>query len=138
MTESLPHDEYMADVEDELAVYGAAPGRMWTATPDGEKLDAVFTDFPEAAIDADRWPNGVYLGWDQRRGWVLIEAGGGHHVTALDPNGVDTYSSPRQVACSTANALQGRRSTGPISSDGPWWDSRPLEAAIAVWERGES
>ncbi len=130
----LPHTEYMAAVADELAVYRAAPGNWWAETPDDQQLDGVFTNFPDSSVDSGQWPHGVYLGWDQNQGWLLIEQGGGRNATPLDPDGVSTYSSPRQVACSASNALLGR-STGPICNDGSWsWDSRPLEAAIEAWE----
>ena len=133
---NLPHDDYMAAVADELAVYRATPGRWWTEDGNGT-LDAVFTDFPTTAINDDKWPHGVYLAWDQDRGWLLIEQGGGRNITELDPDGVVTYSSPRQVACSASQALLGF-GAGPICNDGSWvWDSRPLEAAIAAWEAGE-
>lgn len=138
MSSNLPHDEYMAAVADELAVYSARPARWWTECGDGHTLDAVFTDFPTAAVNTGRWLHGVYLAWDQNRGWLLIENGGGRNVTPLDPDGVVTYSSPWQVACSASQAFLGF-GAGPICNDGSWvWDSRPLEVAITAWENSQS
>ena len=132
--EALPHDSYVDAVAHALASYGIDVIDAFTTTPDGETLDAVLR-FAETDIDADEWPHGVYLGWDQHTGWQLIESGGGRNVTDLDPQGVGWLSSPLQVACSAANALRGHMTTGPICNDGTWsWDERPLEAAIAAWE----
>lgn len=137
MTDQLPHEDYMAAVADELAVYNAPPGRCWTEALHNGDLDAVFKNFPDSAVNYDRWPNGVYLAWDQHRGWMLIGDDGPRNVTPLDPDGVTTYSSPRQVACSASQALLGF-GAGPICNDGTWsWDSRPLEAAIEAWEAGQ-
>lgn len=133
-SKALPHDPYIGEVAIELANYGLDVIDVFTTTPDGEQLDAVIK-FADKDIDADTWLHGVYLGWDQNSGWQLTEASGGRNTEALDPEGVNTYSSPRQVACSTANALRGHGSTGPICNDGTWsWDSRPLEAAVTAWE----
>lgn len=138
MTEQqLPHDAYMSAVVDAFAIYNIDVVRADTTTQDGELLEA-FIEFDSGNIDTNAWLHGVYLGWDHHRGWHLIEAGGGRNIHELDPEGVITYSSPRQVACSTANALAGQLSTGPIANDGSWvWDSRPLEAAIEAWEAGQ-
>ena len=95
----------------------------------------VWITFEPSCVDQGTWQHGVILGWDQHHGWTLIEQGGGRNVHPLDPEGVGTYSSPRQVACSAANALRGHLTTGRICNDGTWsWDSRPLEAAVGAWE----
>lgn len=137
MSSNLPHDEYMAAVETAFALYGITVIGCDTTTPDNERLEAWF-EFDPADVDPQAWQHGVLLGWDQHNGWHLIEAGGGRNVHVLDPEGVITFSSPRQVACSAANALRGHASTGPVANDGTWvWDSKPVEAAIAVWEDGQ-
>ena len=134
---ALPHDPYISAVADAFANYEINVVRADTTTPDNELLEA-WIEFDSADIDSATWLHGVYLGWDQNRGWHLIEAGGGRNIHELDPEGVITYSSPRQVACSTANALRGHGSTGPIACDGTWsWDSRPVETAVAEWEAGQ-
>ncbi|MPY47093.1 DUF6292 family protein [Streptomyces acidicola] len=135
---SLPHDSYIEAVTTELATYGITVTKADTTTQDGELLEA-FIEFDQTDINTDTWQDGVYLGWDQRRGWHLIEAGGGRNVTELDPEGVNVFSSPQQVAWSAGRALNGRLVSGPIRNDGSWvWDSRPLEAAIAAWEADEA
>lgn len=134
-TQLLPHDDYVGLVADALDLYGVRPGMYWTEDDDEGRLIAVFRDWPAGTVDTDTWLHTPYLAWDQFAGWQLIEDGGGRNISDLDPWGVRTYSSPRQVACSTANALRGRLSTGPITNDGSWsWDSRPLEAAVKAWE----
>ncbi|MFF9003626.1 hypothetical protein ACF1GW_38675 [Streptomyces achromogenes] len=133
---SLPHDDYMTAVADHLAALGVivADGG---ASENDDLLDGWITIDP-ASASAETWPYGVYLGWDQKRGWLIIEAGGARNVTDLDPSAVRTFSSPQQVACSAANALRGQMSTGPITNDGTWsWDSRSLEAAVSAWEARE-
>ncbi|MFP3986948.1 DUF6292 family protein [Streptomyces sp. E11-3] len=133
MTE-YPHNSYIDAVADAFAAYGIDVVRAETTTQDGQLLEA-WIEFDADQADAGTWLHGVYLGWDQNRGWHLIEAGGGRNVSHLDPEAVGVYSSPRQVACSTANALRGHLATGPICNDGTWsWDSRPVEAAVAAWE----
>lgn len=133
IAERLPHGDYMTAVADHLASYGITVTDGGTSEND-DLLDGWIT-FDSASISADSWPHGVYLGWDQARGWLLIEQGGGRNVDSLDPTAVKTFSSPQQVACSVANALRGRLSTGPITNDGTWsWDPRPLQAAIKEWE----
>lgn len=139
MTGLLPHDSYIAAVETALARHHARPGTCWTDTDDDGQLTAVFHDWPDPLVDADTWPHGVYLTWDQSQGWQLVETGGARTVHDLDPAGVDgVFAAPRQVACSAANALGGRLVTGPIAGDGPSWDSGPVERAVAVWEAGDS
>lgn len=138
MTDQLPHDDYITAVANALAGYGITVIDGGTSTPDGQLLDG-WINFAPASVSTDLWPHGVYLGWDQQNGWLLIEQGGGRNVDPLDPTAVRTYSSPQQVACSAANALRGRMSTGPITNDGTWsWDSRPLEAAVKAWAADES
>lgn len=134
----LPHDQYIADVADTLTQHGITVTRHDTSTPDDEILDGWITPDP-ASVSTDTWPHGVALCWSQQQGWQLIEQGGGRNLHPLDPEAVGVYSSPRQVACSAANALRGYLTTGPICNDGTWvWDSRALEAAVAAWEAEES
>lgn len=137
MTEQqLPHDEYITAVAETLAGYSITVTDGGTSSPDGQLLDGwIHVDL--SSVSTEQWPHGVYLGWDQTRGWLLIEQGGGRNVHDLDPTAVKTFSSPQQVACSAANALRGRLATGPITNDGTWsWDSRPLQAAVEAWETG--
>ncbi|GGW76791.1 DUF6292 family protein [Streptomyces griseoloalbus] len=136
LPDKLPHDDYMSAVADHLAVYGITVTDGGASENDGLLDGWINIDPASASVDA--WPHGVYLGWDQERGWLLIEQGGGRNVDPLDPTAVRTYSSPQQVACSTANALRGRLLTGPITNDGTWsWDSRPLEGAVKAWASDE-
>ncbi|WP_030756644.1 DUF6292 family protein [Streptomyces sp. NRRL F-5135] len=133
MTDQLPHDPYISAVAEAFAAYDITVIDGGTSTQDGELLEGWIT-FAPSNISPDTWQHGVHLGWDQNRGWHLIESGGGRNVHELDPEAVLTYSSPQQVACSAANALRGYLSTGPIT-DGSWrtWDSRSVEAAVAAW-----
>ncbi|GHC37199.1 MULTISPECIES: hypothetical protein [Streptomyces rochei group] len=132
----LPHDDYIGEVADALEMYDVRPGMYWTEDDSEGRLVAVFRDWPAGTVDPDTWPHTPYLAWDQYAGWQLIEDGGGRNIRDLDPEGVRTYSSPRQVACSLANALHGYLVNGPITNDGSWsWDSRPLEAAVKAWEK---
>ncbi|MFE0353555.1 hypothetical protein ACFW2I_08685 [Streptomyces nigra] len=133
----LPHDDYMTAVADHLAAYNITVADGGTSEND-DLLDGWITIDP-VSVSADAWPHGVYLGWDQRNGWTLIEQGGARNVQALDPTAVRTFSSPQQVACSAANALRGRMATGPITNDGSWsWDPRPLQDAVKAWASDES
>jgi len=137
MTNALPHDPYITAVADHLAAYGITVTDGGTSQND-DLLDGWITVDP-ASTSADSWPHGVYLGWDQRNGWLLIEQGGGRNTDPLDPGGVRTFSSPQQVACSAANALRGGAATRPITNDGTWsWDPRPLQAAVEAWAADES
>ncbi|RSS92486.1 hypothetical protein EF919_18300 [Streptomyces sp. WAC02707] len=139
MTNELPHDDYIGAVADALEMYGVRPGMYWTEDDEDGRLIGVFRDWPADTVDTDTWLHAPFLLWDQHEGWRLIEEGGGRNIRDLDPEGVNPFSSPRQVACSMANALRGHLVTGPICTDGSWsWDSRPLEAAIKEWELAES
>jgi hypothetical protein len=132
VSERLPHDDYMTAVANYLATYGITVTDGGTSEND-DLLDGWITVDP-VSVSADAWPHGVYLGWDQAHGWLLIEQGVGRNVDSLDPTAVRTYSSPQQVACSAANALRGRLATGPITNDGTWsWDPRPLQEAVRAW-----
>lgn len=133
----LPHDDYMTAVADHLAAYNITV-TDGGGSENGALLDGWIT-IDSANLNGDQWPHGVILGWDQQRGWTLIEQGGGRNVHDLDPTAVRMFSSPQQVAYSAQAALRGRMSTGPITNDGSWsWDPRPLQAAIKAWEADES
>ncbi|TVL89723.1 DUF6292 family protein [Streptomyces sp. SAJ15] len=135
--QTLPHDDYITAVADALDGYGITVADGGTSEND-DLLDGWIT-FAPSSVNADAWPHGVILGWDQRNGWTLIEQGGGRNVDPLDPTAVCTFTSPQQVAFPVANALRGRMASGPSTNDGTWtWDPRPLEAAVAAWEKGES
>lgn len=135
MTDLLPHDDYINAVADALTQYGIQPGTYWIEDTEEGHLTAVFRDWPAGTVDTDTWLHPPFLFWDQYAGWRLIEEGGGRNIRDLDPEGVNVFSSPRQVACSMANALRGHLVTGPICQ--PPWDSRPLEAAIEEWQARE-
>ncbi|MFC5905474.1 hypothetical protein, partial [Streptomyces zhihengii] len=113
------------------------PGACWTETPDGEQLDAVFRDWPAGIVAEEHWPHGVYLGWDQRNGWLLIEDGGSRNTWPLSENS-GTYSRPRQIAADTharlTHGMDGY-TPGPICATGPLWDDRIAAAAVAAWEQ---
>jgi len=132
MTEQLPHDPYITAITAALATHDITPATCWTNTNDGQ-LIAVFRDWPAGIVDQDTWPDDVYLTWDQHAGWQLIDLGDSRTTFPLDPAGVTTYSSPRQVACSVDNALRGHLVTGPIATAGPGWDSGAVEAAVTEW-----
>ena len=131
----LPHDSYMAAVADALTAWGVTPSQWWTETPDGEQLDAVFL-WDDGTPSPEHWPYGVYLGWDQHAGWQLIEAGGPRNVDRLSPDS-RTYCDPRQVAADVrarlSHGLDGW-APGPITIDGPRWDTRATQAAVERWE----
>jgi hypothetical protein len=138
MTGQLPHDPYIRAVAAALAHHDVRPDTVWTGD-DEDGLTAVFRDWPDGIVDAETWPHGVYLTWDQSAGWQLVETGPSRTIHALDPAGVDgAFASPRQVACSAENALRGHLVTGPIAGDGPSWDPRPVEAAVDAWAADES
>lgn len=116
-TDRLPHDEYAGQVAAELDALGHAI-TWWTETPDGEVLDAVFTFDEDLAL----WPDGVFLGWDQRDGWRLVDK----NVRPLD---VDTYARPADVAAMTHARLLGQ--PDPEVSG---VDVAGVEDAVIAWE----
>ncbi|MFD8323906.1 hypothetical protein, partial [Kitasatospora purpeofusca] len=117
MTDELPHDAYMAAVDRMLTVYGVRAATVETSSPDGRVLDG-WVEFDPADVDSGSWPDGVVLGWDQYRGWTLIEQGGGRSVHPLDAEGVTTCAAPRQVAVGYVDAIRGEGGdTGPILHD---------------------
>lgn len=124
MTDVLPHDPYMDLVHACLADQGITP-RMWTSTPDGEQLDAVF-EFEDP--DSDEWPDGVFLGWDQHGGWALTDTGSSRTQYPLD---LDTYARPQDVAAVVAAQLRGQ--TAPAVPGGPWAQDTTA-AAVTAWE----
>lgn len=124
-TENLPHEAYMELVGDALAKIGyVAP--LFTSTPDGEQLDGWF-EFDDH-LDTEEWPDGVYLGWDQRRGWSLTSTGTNRNTWPLD--GLDTYARPEDVAA----VAHSRLVDAPIPDVTPWERADEIEAAVKAWE----
>jgi len=140
MADALPHDHYMDFVAHQLAAYGIEPGRCWTETPDGLQLDAVFLDWPAGTVNAEHWPHDVALAWDQNRGWMLIEQGGGRTVWPLSKDS-GTYTHPRQIAADTMTRLyrgmDDYYSPGPVTIAGPRWDGQAVHEAVTAWEAAE-
>lgn len=134
MTDALPHDPYMTAVVGALAQVGIEPDDWWTEDANDGLLEAVIRW--SAPADPDYWPHGVYLAWDQRRGWLLIEDGGGRNYGPVSPD-VWTYADPRQVAIDTRNRLvhgPDGPTAGRITIDGPLWDPHPIQDAVKEWE----
>lgn len=126
MSERLPHDDYTAAVVEALAALGCEPANWWTETPDGQQLDAVI-DF-HARISPDAWPDGVFLGWDQREGWSLTGTGENRN---LYPLGLDTYANPAAVARRTLDRLLDE----PDKAVDEQWDGAvALQDAVEAWE----
>lgn len=130
---NLPHDDYMAAVARALRAEDIEPTEWWTAEED-ERLDGVF-QWDDGTPRPQHWPHGVYLSWDQRDGWTLIEAGGGHQVHALPD--CRTYGDPRQVAATVQSRFvhgPDGWAPGPICITGDRWDPCPTQAAVEAWE----
>lgn len=128
-TTALPHDDYLQAVHDALAALGIEPDRSWTETPDGEQLDAVAEFRTNPAIRAE-WDGGIYLGWDQRAGWSLVDEGTNRTLFPLD---LGVYANPKAVALRTYTILFGAGSN-PV--DEAWDDAEALQGAVEAWERG--
>ena len=132
MSEQLPHDDYAAAVVDALTAIGIVPDQWWTETADGQQLDAVimFSEKTHDAMDADAWPSGSFLGWDQRQGWSLVE---GAFNRTLYPLDLDTYAAPAAVAQRARDRL-----LAPDEPDKPMveaWDGAvALQDAVERWE----
>src|SRR6185437_10734679 len=94
MSERLPHEDYVTEVCERLGTFGIAVADGITTTPDGEILEAAIS-FEQSAYDADAWPDGVHLGWDQREGWALCSEGSNRSLHPLD---LDAYANPLAVA----------------------------------------
>lgn len=125
-TESLPHEPYLELVGDALFKLGyTAP--LFTSTPDGEQLDAWF-DFDDDELDSDQWPDGVYLGWDQRDGWVLTSTGVNRNTWPLDV--LDSYARPEDVAA----VAHARLIDAPFPGVTPWERAAEIEVAVKAWE----
>lgn len=116
--EQLPHDDYAKQVAAALADLGHEL-TWWTETPDGEVLDAVFTLDEDLAL----WPDGVFLGWDQRDGWRLVDK----NIWPLD---VDTYARPSDVAAMAHAKLLGL----PDPAVSQVEVAAGVEAAVTAWE----
>ena len=125
-TTSLPHDGYLHAVHDALAALGIEPDRSWTETPDGQQLDAVAELRTNPAIRAE-WDGGVFLGWDQRAGWSLVDEGTNR---TLYPLGLDVYANPKAVAQRAYTILFGAGSN-PV--DEVWGGAEALQAAVEAW-----
>lgn len=124
----LPHDTYMEKVANALEVLGVKPSTWWTEAPDGRELDGVFR-FDDPRIKAE-WPEGIYLAWDQGRGWGLITEGSNRDLYSLDDHG--TYSHPHAVALTVKEMLLGE-SVLPVV-DAPWDGDQETWQAVATWE----
>ena len=123
----LPHDDYIDTVHAALAGLGIEPDRYWTETPDGRQLDAVLTFDTNPAISAE-WPGGVFLGWDQRAGWSLIDTSTNR---TLFPLGLGAYAGPQAVAVRAKTILF---SAGSTPVDETWAGAAALEEAVKAWE----
>ncbi len=123
----LPHEQYITDVFTALDDIGTDPTDVITTTPDGEQLDGVIT-FPRNAYGAQEWPDGVFLGWDQRAGWALCTEGENRNLEPLD---LDTYANPATVASRTRSRLYGDPDR-PV--DESWDGAALLDAAVKAWE----
>lgn len=133
MTDTLPHDTYMAAVAIVLTVYGVEPTRWWTAAGSGS-LEATFEW--DDSIVREHWPHGgVCLTWNQKSGW-LLGSGGSRRPSALSPDSW-AYGDPRQVGADVRARLvhgPGQWTPGPICTGGDHWDPRPTQAAVERWE----
>lgn len=127
--EQLPHEDYMQAVFDAIEHFGLHPKGVTTTTPDGLQLDGVIS-FPAAEFP-ERWPDGVYLGWDQRGGWSLCDEGTDRNLWDLD---LDTYANPAAVADRARTRLLDLPDTAP---DETWDGALDLRDAVAVWESGD-
>lgn len=123
----LPHDPYMAKVDDALEALGISVKDAWTETPDGEQLDAVFK-FNDPRIDAE-WPDGIYLAWDQRRGWALITECDSRSVYDFD---LGEYAHPHAVALIAKEMLLGEEILPSV--DAPWDGGQEVMSAVKAWE----
>lgn len=139
MTDNLPHDDYMTAVAHALTAYGLEPEQWWSCeddsgAPDTDRLDGVF-QWRSGTADAEHWPHGVYLTWDQYDGWRLIEEGGGWTIHALSPDS-GTYSHPRQIAADVRSRFDhglGGYSPGPICIAGGYYDAAAVQAGVEAW-----
>lgn len=124
--QNLPHEDYAAAVVEALTELGYEPANWWTETPDGQQLDAVI-DF-HARISPDAWPDGAFLGWDQREGWSLVSTGENRNLYPLD---LDVYANPSAVAERTRTFLVG----DPVTPVHERWDGAvALQDAVEQWE----
>ena len=126
MSEHLPHEDYTAAVVEALTELGCEPANWWAETPDGQQLDAVI-DF-HARISPEFWPDGVFLGWDQREGWSLTGTGESRNLYSLD---LDAYANPAAVADRARAWLLGLPVT-PV--DEAWDGAVALQDAVERWE----
>ncbi|MER6774961.1 hypothetical protein ABT389_35120 [Streptomyces bacillaris] len=133
MTE-LPHDTYMGMVRDELESAGVGPRQWWTEAGE-DVLEAVF-EFARDSVSGEAWPRGVYLGWDQDRGWALYEPGGGG-LADESPLGrtVGDYAHPREVALICAHQLQHGTEPEPglVGALPPWDGGDAVFEAVTSW-----
>lgn len=133
MSEPLPHDDYTAAVVEALKAIGVTPDQWWTETPDGQQLDAVimFDEKTSDAMDAEQWPAGAFLGWDQRAGWALVEGAFARSLTPLD---LDTYANPAAVAQRARDRLLGEPDKPVVEA---WDGAVALQDAVEAWEAEE-
>lgn len=128
LVKPMPHDDYIDAVAHHLTRLGHEPAQWWTESPDGEQLDGVIilgdTD------NRDLWPGRVWLGWDQRAGWMLCD----DQERTLYPLKLDTYAAPEAVAVRAVDWLTGR----PDADVDEGWDgAEVLAEAVRAWEGGE-
>ncbi len=130
MNDTLPHEDYITQVCERLGELGIHVADGITTTPDGETLDAAIS-FYARTLSLELWPDGVYLGWDQRGGWALCDEGSNRSLYPLD---LDTYANPRAVAQRTADRL----ADNPDSPVDEHWDGAvALQDAVEAWETAQ-
>lgn len=126
----LPHDSYVHAVSGEFRRWGIPVVKTWTDVTDDPDLIAGIEFDPEYASRAT-WPGGVFLGWDQHRGWALLASDNRRPAQDLT---VSRYASPAAVAHAAQRVLAGE---GPGVVCETWTAAVATEAAVTAWLAAE-
>lgn len=125
-------DTYLSDVDDALAAAGIRPD-LFDVSDSDEFADDGITTVPSAVLTwdtsdllligpaHDRFEDGVLVGWDASRGWVIAELNPDHSNSPLEPLPIPVLAEPARVAATIAAAVLAQPLTENGEPDGPAW-----------------
>lgn len=148
MTDTLPHDEYIAAVCHQLADVGLDPADTTLDDCDTRGLHQylrallTFTSDATYGVNPDQWPHGLLLIWEwhsgieageAERGPVWLWAKGLPDGSNTEPAAlpVDGIANPVQVAWALAELIN--RGGTPRRRIGRWDGAAGLDAACDAW-----
>ncbi|GAA2690568.1 MULTISPECIES: hypothetical protein [Actinosynnema] len=129
----LPHYDYFDAVLDALHEAGLPPHNCFAESPDGTRLEAVFTWTAwTSGLNREELPHGVLIIWTQFDGWEYAPLRGNGYNE--DPAELcrEFIPSPASLVEVVRQLMQAPET---MPGDGrPWAKAAELERALEEWE----